>query len=70
MFTDIMALSFTAFVSNEYLWCEDFRNYQEAEIVIADAFRDYNQNRIHSALGYKTPSEFLHEWQTTTTNPN
>ena len=62
--------SFHKTIKHEYLWCEDFRNYQEAEIVIADAFRDYNQNRIHSALGYKTPLEFLHEWQTTTTNPN
>ena len=43
--------SFHETLKHEYLWCEDFRNYQEAEIVIADAFRDYNQNRIHSALG-------------------
>ena len=60
--------SFHKTLKREYLWCEDFGNYQEAEIVIADAFRDYNQNRIHSALGYKTPLEFLQDWQTI--NPN
>ncbi len=60
--------SFHKTLKREYLWCEDFRNYQEAEITIADAFKDYNQNRIHSALGYKTPSEFLHEWETTNLN--
>jgi len=51
--------SFHKTLKKEYLWCQDFKNYQEAEIAIAEAFRDYNQNRIHSALGYKTPFEFL-----------
>ena len=54
--------SFHKTLKKEYLWCQDFKNYQEAEIAIARAFRDYNQNRIHSALGYKTPYEFLEEW--------
>jgi putative transposase len=54
--------SFHKTLKKEYLWCQDFRNYQEAEIAITQAFRDYNQNRIHSALGYKTPYEFLEEW--------
>lgn len=51
--------SFHKTLKKEYLWPHDFRNYQEAEIAIADAFKDYNQKRIHSALGYKTPYEFL-----------
>lgn len=54
--------SFHKTLKKEYLWPHDFKNYQEAEIAIADAFRDYNQNRIHSALGYMTPSEFLQKW--------
>jgi putative transposase len=37
--------SFHKTLKREYLWCEDFRNYQEAEIVIADAFGDYNQKQ-------------------------
>lgn len=51
--------SFHKTLKKEYLWCQDFRNYQEAEIAIADAFKDYNHSRIHSALGYKTPYEYL-----------
>lgn len=32
---------------------------KEAEQAIAEAFVDYNRNRPHSSLGYKTPYEFL-----------
>ena len=38
-------------------------NYQEAELAIRDAFLDYNQNRIHSALRYLTPYEFISKWK-------
>jgi putative transposase len=55
--------SFHKTLKKEYLWCQDFKNYQAAEIAIADAFKDYNQNRIHSALEYKTPYEFLQNWR-------
>ena len=56
--------SFHKTLKKEYIWPHDFRNYQEAEIAIADAFKDYNQNRIHSALGYRTPYEFLSSYFT------
>ena len=55
--------SFHRTLKREYLWPRDFRNYQEAEMAIADAFRDYNRDRIHSSLGYRTPYEFLEEWR-------
>ena len=55
--------SFHKTLKKEYLWSQDFRNYQEAEIAIADAFRDYNENRPHSSLGYRTPYEFLSYWE-------
>ena len=42
-------------LKKEYIWSNDFQNYQEAESAIKDAFTDYNKNRIHSALGYLTP---------------
>lgn len=51
--------SFHKTLKKEYIWPHDFKNYQEAEIAIADAFKDYNRNRIHSALGYRPPYEFL-----------
>ena len=46
-------------------WPHDFANYQEAEAVIAEAFRDYNQDRLHSALRYVPPKEFLTSWEET-----
>jgi len=55
--------SFHKTLKREYIWINDFSNYQEAEIAISKAFMDYNQYRIHSALGYKTPYEFLSEWE-------
>lgn len=35
-----------------------FTSLAEARVLIGEWRRDYNQNRPHSALGYKTPSEF------------
>ncbi|MHB8567696.1 MAG: transposase [Nitrososphaerales archaeon] len=55
--------SFHKTLKKEYLWSQDIRNYQEAEIAIADAFRDYNETRPHSSLGYRTPYEFLSYWE-------
>ena len=51
--------SFHKTLKKEYIWPNDFQNYQEAESAIKDAFVDYNQNRIHSALRYLTPYEFI-----------
>ena len=30
--------------------------------ILADAFADYNQERIHSAIRYMTPVEFASQW--------
>ena len=49
----------------KFIWPHDFANYQEAEAVIAEAFRDYNQDRLHSALRYVPPKEFLTSWEET-----
>ena len=51
--------SFHKTLKKEYLWWQDFRNYQEAEIAIAEHSKITTQNRPHSSLGYKTPYEFL-----------
>ncbi|HSE99324.1 MAG TPA: hypothetical protein VLA48_00375 [Nitrososphaeraceae archaeon] len=32
-------------------------------MAIRDAFTDYNKNRIHSALRYLTPYEFISKWK-------
>ena len=57
--------SFHNTLKREYIWPHDFANYQEAEAVIAEAFRDYNQDRLHSALRYVPPKEFLTSWEET-----
>jgi len=55
--------SFHHTLKKEYLWPCEFANYQQAETVIAKAFTDYNNHRIHSALGYITPNEFATHWE-------
>ena len=55
--------SFHKTLKKEYIWSNDFQNYQEAESAIRDAFTDYNQNRIHSSLRYLTPHEFISKWK-------
>jgi putative transposase len=55
--------SFHKTLKKEYIWSNDFQNYQEAESAIKDAFIDYNQNRIHSSLRYLTPYEFISKWK-------
>ena len=47
--------SFHNTLKREYIWPHDFANYQEAEATISEAYRDYNQNRLHSALKYVPP---------------
>lgn len=55
--------SFHKTLKKEYIWSNDFQNYQEAELAIRDAFVDYNKNRIHSGLRYLTPYEFISKWK-------
>lgn len=57
--------SFHGKLKREYIWANEFRNYQEAEIALSKAFIDYNEKRPHSSLGYRTPVEFLNEWRLT-----
>lgn len=55
--------SFHKTLKKEYIWPHEFANYQESEIVLAKARADYNSERIHSALGYLTPDEFMELWE-------
>ena len=50
-------------LKQECTWPHDFSNYQEAEAAISEAFRDYNRSRLHSALKYVPPDEFLASWE-------
>jgi len=51
--------SFHKTLKREYIWTRDFQSFQEAAEAIQEAYVDYNQHRIHSALGYLTPHEYL-----------
>ena len=55
--------SFHKTLKKEYIWPYEFADMQDARETIQGAFHDYNHERIHSALGYKTPSEFAALWQ-------
>jgi putative transposase len=55
--------SFQKTLKREYIWINDFKDYQEAEVAITDAFQDYNKRRPHSSLGFKTPMEFFYDWE-------
>jgi len=51
--------SFHGRLKREYIWTRDFKTFREAEQAMVDAFVDYNRDRPHSSLGYKSPYEFL-----------
>ena len=51
--------SFHKTLKREYVWTRDFQSFQEAADAMQEAYLDYNQRRIHSALGYLTPYEYL-----------
>ena len=55
--------SFHKTLKKEYVWPREFADMQEAREALQEAFEDYNGERIHSALGYITPSEFAELWQ-------
>jgi putative transposase len=55
--------SFHKSLKREYIWSRDFKDYQEAEVAIMAAFKDYNDKRPHSSLDYRTPYEFLSYWE-------
>ena len=50
--------SFHGTLKLEYVWPHEFARFQDAKVVLARAFADCNNDRIHSALGYVTPNEF------------
>ena len=55
--------SFHKTLKKEYVWRHEFKSYQDAVPVLAEAFADYNNERIHSSIAYKTPAEFAKQWE-------
>ena len=53
---------FNGTVRDEFLNSHAFASVAEAQ-VLADAYlREYNQERPHSSLGYRTPLEYKRDW--------
>ena len=50
--------AFHGSLKQEFIRPHDLANYQEAEAIIAEAFRDCNQAKLHSVLKYVPPEEF------------
>ena len=54
--------SFHGTLKKEYVWPHEFGSFQQARKIIKKAHIDYNESRIHSALGYLTPNEYVYLW--------
>ena len=56
---NVHAESFHGTLKREYAWPHEFARFQDAEVVLAKAFVEYNKDKTHSALRYLTPNEFV-----------
>ena len=51
-------------IKEEVVWLREFQSLTEAQEVIDRWIRvDYHQQYVHSALGYKSPEEFEHQFE-------
>jgi putative transposase len=55
--------SFNDKVRDECLDIEVFYSLEEAQIVVDEGRRPYNEERPRSSLGYQTPREFKAAWK-------
>jgi putative transposase len=53
---------FNGTVRDECLNSHSFHTVTEARVVLTAYLREYNKERPHSSLGYRTPAEFKQEW--------
>jgi putative transposase len=51
--------SFHDKLRDECLNCEFFGNLREVRVILESWRVEYNERRPHSALGYRTPSEYV-----------
>ena len=45
-------------IKTDYIWPNEFRNFNDASKEIEKAFYDYNECRPHSSIDYLPPREF------------
>jgi transposase InsO family protein len=61
--------SFMKTLKHEEIYCRDYRDIDDLRQHVEEFLdRYYNHQRLHSALGYRTPSEFEQQWLTHSTN--
>lgn len=49
-------------VKEEETRLEEYKSFEQASRSIQEFMRRYNEERVHQALGYKTPREALERW--------
>jgi transposase InsO family protein len=65
VYENALAESFFATLKREEVYLHDYRTFAEAEANLARFIDDvYNHKRLHSSLGYRSPSEFEAAWLT------
>ena len=62
------AESFHARLRDEFLDGEVFLSVRQAQVRLNSWRSDWNEERLHSSLGYVTPNEFAARWQEKTEN--
>ena len=62
------AESFHSRLRDEFLDGEVFPSVLQAQVCLETWRRDYNEERLHSSLGYVTPREFAARWATKAAN--
>jgi putative transposase len=62
------AESFHSRLRDEFLDGEVFGSLLEAQVRLGIWRHDYNEERLHSSLGYATPNEFATRWKEETAN--
>jgi putative transposase len=53
---------FNGTVRDECLNAYSFHTVTEAQVILTAYRREYNEERPHSSLGYRTPAEFKRDW--------
>ena len=62
--------SFMKTLKQEEIYCRDYRDLEDLETHVEEFLdRYYNQRRLHSALGYRTPAEFEEQSATPISEP-
>jgi putative transposase len=51
-------------LKEECVWQHTFQTFEEARRIIRDGMQWYNQERLHQALGYRSPVQYLAQQST------